>query len=293
MMPNTAVGLLLIGAAGSLRRRQDPGPAPRLLSVLAALVVLAIGVGTLAEYALAVDLRIDPLLLVVPGGPYPGRPSPPTALALSSLAAALLVFDFRPAARARPSEWLVVCAGMTAFVGLTGFVFGAAPLYRLPHAPVIGVALPTAISLLLTSAGLLLERPAAGVMGVLTSPGSGGIMVRRLLLPAIVIPIGLGLAVVRLAIALGIEQELPLVIAGLTTVTIFLALLFLTTTAVLLNRTERALRFSEARASGILSISADALISIGEDQRITMFNEGAEKIFGYSKAEAIGPRSPC
>ena len=88
--------------------------------------------------------------------------------------------------------------------------------------------------------------------------------------------------------ALGIEQELPLVIAGLTAVTVFLALLFLTITAVLLNRTEYALRFSEARSSGILSISADALISIDEDQRITMFNEGAEKIFGYSKAEAIG-----
>ncbi len=288
MMPNTAMGLLLIGAAGSLRRPEDPGPTRRLLSVLAALVVIAIGAGTLAEYGLAVDLRIDQLLFPVPGGPYPGRPSPPTALALSLLGSALLAFDFRPAARARPSEWLIVCAGVVAFVGLTGFVFGAAPLYRLPHAPVIGVALPTAIGLLLTSAGFLLERPAAGVMGVLTSPGSGGIMVRRLFLPAIVIPIGLGLAVLRLAVALGIEQELPLVIAGLTTVTVFLAILFLTLTAVLLNRVEYALRFSEARSSGILSISADALISIDEDQRITMFNEGAEKIFGYSKAEAIG-----
>ena len=133
MMPNTALGLLLIGAAGSLRRLEDPGSAPRLLSVLAALIVLAIGVGTMAEYAFAVDLRIDPLLFVVPGGPYPGRPSPPAALALSLLAAALLVFDFRPAARARPSEWLVVSAGVVAFVGLTGFVFGAAPLYRLRH----------------------------------------------------------------------------------------------------------------------------------------------------------------
>jgi PAS domain S-box-containing protein len=54
------------------------------------------------------------------------------------------------------------------------------------------------------------------------------------------------------------------------------------------KRTEQALRESEAKASGILSISADALISIDEDQRITMFNEGAEKIFGYSKAETLG-----
>jgi PAS domain S-box-containing protein len=54
------------------------------------------------------------------------------------------------------------------------------------------------------------------------------------------------------------------------------------------KRAEKALRASEEKSSGILSISADAMISIDEDQRITMFNEGAEKIFGYSKAEALG-----
>jgi PAS domain S-box-containing protein len=54
------------------------------------------------------------------------------------------------------------------------------------------------------------------------------------------------------------------------------------------KRSEAALRLSEARSSGILSISADAMISIDEDQRITMFNEGAERIFGYTKAEAMG-----
>jgi PAS domain S-box-containing protein len=125
-------------------------------------------------------------------------------------------------------------------------------------------------------------------MAVATSPGSGSVMIRRLLLPAILVPVLLGLAVVRVSLSLGIEHELPLVIAGLTTVTVTVAILFLTVTAVALNRTEQALRFSEARSSGILSISADALISVDQDGRITMFNEGAEKIFGYSKVEAIG-----
>jgi len=54
---------------------------------------------------------------------------------------------------------------------------------------------------------------------------------------------------------------------------------------------ERALqlnRLSEAKFSGIISISADAIITVDQEQRIILFNEGAEKIFGYSKAEAIG-----
>lgn len=54
------------------------------------------------------------------------------------------------------------------------------------------------------------------------------------------------------------------------------------------KQAEEALRLAEAKSSGILSISADALISVDEDQRITMFNYGAENIFGYSKEEAIG-----
>jgi PAS domain S-box-containing protein len=54
------------------------------------------------------------------------------------------------------------------------------------------------------------------------------------------------------------------------------------------KRLERDLRLSEARSSRIVSISADAIISIDENQCITLFNEGAEKIFGYSNGEAIG-----
>jgi PAS domain S-box-containing protein len=54
------------------------------------------------------------------------------------------------------------------------------------------------------------------------------------------------------------------------------------------KRAEEALRISEAKYSGIVSISADAIISIDHDQLITIFNDGAEKIFGYSRSEAVG-----
>lgn len=52
--------------------------------------------------------------------------------------------------------------------------------------------------------------------------------------------------------------------------------------------TERALRLSEAKFSGIVSISADAIISMDETHRITLFNEGAEKVFGYAREEVLG-----
>jgi PAS domain S-box-containing protein len=54
------------------------------------------------------------------------------------------------------------------------------------------------------------------------------------------------------------------------------------------KRAERELRDSEARLAGILRISPEAVIVLDGAQRITLFNEGAERIFGYTAAEAVG-----
>lgn len=242
MVPNTGLALVLIGIAGALRSR-DAGRERRMLSVVAALVVLAIGAGTLAEYLLGRDLGIDQLLARSGAGPYPGRPSPLTALALTLLASALLVFDSRRAARARPSEWLVLGAGFTALVGLMGHIFGAGPLYQMARAPVVGVALPTAFSLIVTSVGVLLERPDAGVMRVATSPGPGGVLFRRLVLPGILAPMIVGFIVARLFA----DLEVAVVTAILASALSLVGLLVLPFFAVPLDRAHQALEASRAR----------------------------------------------
>lgn len=43
---------------------------------------------------------------------------------------------------------------------------------------------------------------------------------------------------------------------------------------------------SEYRAT--VAVTVDALVSVDEDQRIVEFNQGAEAMFGYSQAEALG-----
>ncbi|MEQ1611326.1 MAG: PAS domain S-box protein, partial [Hyphomicrobiaceae bacterium] len=50
--------------------------------------------------------------------------------------------------------------------------------------------------------------------------------------------------------------------------------------------TER--RRAEAIFAGIVSIAADAIITIDDQHRITLFNDGAERTFGYARDEVIG-----
>lgn len=51
---------------------------------------------------------------------------------------------------------------------------------------------------------------------------------------------------------------------------------------------ETALHASKELLGGILETAAEAIVSIDEAQHITMFNQGAGRIFGYSAQEVIG-----
>jgi PAS domain S-box-containing protein len=56
------------------------------------------------------------------------------------------------------------------------------------------------------------------------------------------------------------------------------------------ERASKALKASESKLSGIISIAADGIICIDDSERIVLFNRGAEEIFGYSAEQAIGQR---
>jgi PAS domain S-box-containing protein len=54
------------------------------------------------------------------------------------------------------------------------------------------------------------------------------------------------------------------------------------------QRSEQALYALQTRFTGIVEISADALICTDRSQRITLFNQGAERTFGYTASEVLG-----
>jgi two-component system, cell cycle sensor histidine kinase and response regulator CckA len=55
-----------------------------------------------------------------------------------------------------------------------------------------------------------------------------------------------------------------------------------------LQRTARQLNESRLHFGGVVQISEDAIMAVDERQNITLFNSGAEKIFGYAAGDVLG-----
>jgi signal transduction histidine kinase/BarA-like signal transduction histidine kinase len=191
---NTALGLFLTGLALLALR---PEPAPLLLKLVGralALVVMALGIATLSEHLVGWDLGIDEWLMTEPLGSLattsPNRMGPPAALAFPLLGAALLLLEVRTTRGHAPAQALAIGVLLIALVPVLGYVFETRQLYGI--AQYTGIALPTALLFLVLGIGVLFARPGSGAAARLLADDSSGMLLRRLIPTAILLPIVLG-----------------------------------------------------------------------------------------------------
>jgi PAS domain S-box-containing protein len=294
MMPNTAICMAALGIAGALRRQENAKGARFVFSAVLAITVFAIGIGTIAEFALHFRFALDQFFIRTIAqilGSYPGRPSAPTALALTLLAAAILLFNSRLSERIRPSEWLILAAAVIAFTALIGQLFGAEALYRLARTSVIGISLPTVIGVFFISAGLLLERSDAGMMRIFAGSGPGSELLLRLAPPAILASTAFGLIAVRFLELPGIANiawDIAIVFAVLTVVTSFASLFLISVTAIRLNKAHDALECAEARTRALFEQASDGIFIADLDGRYIDVNDAGCRMLGFSRDEVIG-----
>lgn len=188
MMPNTAWGLVLAGAALFTSNAQSSPWIARLGPVLAA-ATLVLGALTIAEYISGLDLGIDQLLFVAnrgdPSTSSPGRMAPITATCLTLGGIAVLLLNKRPLLAQLAT--LPVLA-LTA-ISILGYIFGVRSFYTVSG--FTSVALHTAIALLILAIGILLARATRGFMDILAGATLGGVMFRRLLFfPILLLALG-------------------------------------------------------------------------------------------------------
>jgi signal transduction histidine kinase/CheY-like chemotaxis protein len=194
MRVNTALGFVLAGAALGLALTEPAARPVRRLGQLCASTVAALGLLTLGEHLFGWDLGIDQIVwrgtTGTAGTLTPGRMSPQTSLNFATLGLALLLLDSETRHGRRPCEFLTLTAALVSFLGLLGYAYGVQALYGVVSYN--QMAVHTALAFLVLCAGVLLARPHGGLMAIVTSKGTDGVMVRRLLPAAVGIPPVLG-----------------------------------------------------------------------------------------------------
>src|SRR5215467_12051893 len=189
--PATALALLLAACALWMyhQARGRPGPTPvRWLAMTAASLVIALGVITITGYFIGHNLRVDQVLF---GAQLAGnRVAPNTAFALLLIGVALWLLNSpRRLHRAleQPVALFPIGVGL---ISLLGYAYSAEGMYGLGELQ--RMALPTAASLFVLGIGILCARPDRGFVSEIVSDHAGGVLARRMLPVAILIPAGLG-----------------------------------------------------------------------------------------------------
>jgi len=240
--PATALALLLAASAlwmhHQARARPDSAPV-RWLAVTAASLVIALGVITLTGYFIGHNLRVDQVLF---GAQLVGnRVAPNTGFALLLVGVALWLLN-SPRPLQRGLEQLVALFPIgVALISLLGYAYSAEGMYGLGEMQ--RMALPTAASLFVLGIGILCARPDSGFVSVIVSDHAGGVLARRMLPVAILVPAGLGWLTLSGQRAALFSEALGVAIAAAVTIFAFAA--FIAITARSLSRADRVRKASE------------------------------------------------
>jgi len=189
--PATALGLLLAACALWMHHQARGAPdsaSIRWLALTAASLIIALGLVTLAGYFIGHSLRVDQVLF---GARLAGnRVAPNTGFALLLIGVALWLLNSPWGSRRALEQSVALFPIAVALISLLGYAYSAEGMYGLGELQ--RMALPTAASLLMLSIGILCARPDSGCMSVIVSDHAGGVLARRMLPVAILVPAGLG-----------------------------------------------------------------------------------------------------
>ena len=222
MKVNTALGFICSGTALRLWHQPSIGRWTQLGAQGCALIVLLLGLLTLIEYGFSIDLGLDQIWIKTPidplGDAAPGRMAVHTAFSFFLLGTALLVLHHRRA-RALWAQILALMLFLIALLCLLGYLFGNAVFYRIGSPT--SMAVHTSIAFLLLSLGLLLARPQHGIAFFFVRRDAGGLLARRLIPCAIVLP-----PLVCWLLLLGARAHIYTFELGICLLSLLLAVLF-------------------------------------------------------------------
>jgi signal transduction histidine kinase/DNA-binding response OmpR family regulator/HPt (histidine-containing phosphotransfer) domain-containing protein len=192
MNPTSALALILAGGV-LWSRNGHPGGAfastiSNAVTRTAAALVLALGLVTLAGYAVGHNFGVDQDLFR--GRLAGNRIAPNSGLGFLLIGVALWLLQGPRASQQAAAKVAALFPLAIAGFSLLGYAYDVNAMYAVgEHKP---MSLATAISIFALGVGVLCARPEQGFTSVLIGDGAGGILARRILPAAILIPTALG-----------------------------------------------------------------------------------------------------
>ncbi len=198
MLPLTALCFVLAGGSLTIAVRPHRTPTSEAIQQTLAALAATITVLTLYEYFRGGNSGFDLLLFgdrlhQISGSP--GRIAINTAGSLLLMSLALLFIPHDQRKQDLRAQMFATPALLIALVAILGYVFAVKGMYSLSQSS--GMALVTAIGLIILGVGILVAVRDRGVASLLMDEGAAGVLTRRLLPAALLAPIVLG--VIRLA----------------------------------------------------------------------------------------------
>ncbi len=276
MKVNTALGFLLAGASLFVACRRSDAPFWRNLHVALAAMVALLGLLTLGEYLFGAHFGIDRFLFIVDPGSasqdLQARMALATAAGFALTGTALIMLNSR---RWRMVSMFAALAGnLIGMLAILGYAYDVAGLHGV--GAYSSIALHTALGFVVVNFGVLLARPRRGLMRVVTSNTSGGMMARRLLPLALVAPFLIGWLHVE-----GENRGLINSGFGIALVTLTYVALFTT----VIWRTAAVLCASDQKLRDLYQLSPMGIVLTDIKGRHVESNEAFRTISGYSEKE--------
>ncbi|MBA3658877.1 MAG: PAS domain S-box protein [Gemmatimonadales bacterium] len=296
--PLSAVLLLLIGIVLATLRILPAGARVTSTGAVAAVAALALAQGIAWP-----TLHLEHFLSGLLQQPMPGAGHPAPLTAASVVLLSLSLAAARPAPEGSTPAWqamLVLGAVILPLLALTGHIAGLPELYAM--GPEAGTSLPVALVLLVLAVGIGVATQPAAVTALLTGRTIQAAVLRRLLPAAVLLPalfaaaslwgIRLGLHTAHVGVVLYVLIGAGIAIALVQRVATIAANVDAAPRAPDAAAVEAAVHEGERRTRQLLGVLDQAQVHArGLDGRIRFWSAGAERLYGWPSARAVGAMS--